>query len=116
LFPEGCSPRKRDRGLQHRANRSPRKSHEHRHRYNGALETLKAIYADIATEARDYYEERSEKWQEGEAGEQYSAWLDTLENADLEDIDLELADDLDEPDHPDFDDPEGLPAESPDDM
>lgn len=34
-----------------------------------------------AQEARDYFDEKSEKWQESDAGVSYSAWAEELENA-----------------------------------
>ena len=36
--------------------------------YNGKVSDLKSIYEGIADDARTYYDERSERWQEGETG------------------------------------------------
>lgn len=41
----------------------------------------------LAERARDYYDSRSEKWQEGDAGGAYSTWLEQLES-ELEYADL----------------------------
>lgn len=51
----------------------------------------------IATEASDYYGERSEKWQEGDAGSQYGAWVEALGNEFDEPDSLDEPDDLDAP-------------------
>ena len=42
-----------------------------------ALEVLD----DAATNAMDYLEERSEKWQESDAGGEYQEWLEAIETA-----------------------------------
>jgi phosphoenolpyruvate-protein kinase (PTS system EI component) len=47
--------------------------------YNEAAEALRGHIADVHRELEDEYDERSEKWQEGEKGEAAKAWLDTLE-------------------------------------
>jgi len=66
--------------------------------YNEKLAELQAVYTNIAEAAREYYEEKSDKWQEGEAGEAYNEWLDQLESIDLEEIDIELPDPIEMPD------------------
>lgn len=46
-----------------------------------AKETLGAITAleDTQSDMQEAYDEKSERWQEGEAGEQYAGWIDTVE-------------------------------------
>lgn len=71
---------------------------------NGCIETLNGVgqelkgWADgVAEEMDAYYSERSEKWQEGEAGEQYSSWKDTFESADFTEVDaFEPLDEIDD--------------------
>jgi chromosome segregation ATPase len=43
-----------------------------RHDAFGALD-------DICNEAQDYFDERSEKWQDGDKGDQYRDWISSLE-------------------------------------
>lgn len=60
---------------------------------NAARDEALSALDDAATEAETYYDERSEKWQEGDAGQAYSEWKDELANArDAlgEDISLEI--------------------------
>jgi hypothetical protein len=61
-----------------------------------------AIMEDAASEAESYYDEKSEKWQEGERGQAYSEWKDRLrEIADSLGEALD-APDLTMPDEPDW--------------
>lgn len=55
--------------------------------YNGAVGDAETFRDDIAQEMQDYWDERSERWQEGEAGLAYEAWIDAWTGADLEMID-----------------------------
>lgn len=58
------------------------------------------LMEDEANSAESYYDERSERWQEGERGEVFAEWRDTLrqladalaEEVELPDIDLEPPD------------------------
>lgn len=52
--------------------------------YNNAASELRDIIAELAQEAGDYFDDRSEKWQESAAGEQYAAWKESLESAAAE--------------------------------
>lgn len=82
--------------------------------YNEKVADLKGVYEDIAGEARDYYDNRSEKWQEGDTGQAYQEWLDSLESPDLDDAEIEIPEDLEFPESiPDFSSPEFLPADEP---
>lgn len=48
------------------------------------LEALRAFHNALGTDAEDarnYYEERSEKWKEGDKGATYLAWVESLEAA-----------------------------------
>lgn len=68
-------------------------------KYNNKLASLKEVYTGLAETAREYYDERSEKWQEGDAGQAYSDWCDEMENVDLEPINIELPEEVNEPDY-----------------
>lgn len=48
---------------------------------NAAREEAYAALDEAANDAEAYYDERSEKWQEGEAGSLYSEWKDELASA-----------------------------------
>ena len=55
---------------------------------------------EIVSDMESYMYDRSEKWQEGEAGEAYQSWLSNWEDASLDDeIDFEMPvlDEIDEP-------------------
>ena len=48
---------------------------------NAALEGAFTALDDAASDAEAYYDERSEKWQGGDAGQAYAEWRDELANA-----------------------------------
>ena len=48
-------------------------------RWIAALSSAQALVAQVSTEMRDYYDERTETWQESERGEQFQERLDALE-------------------------------------
>jgi hypothetical protein len=45
----------------------------------GAGHEAKAFIEDLASSAREYYDGRSEKWQEGDKGVAYDEWVSKLE-------------------------------------
>lgn len=56
----------------------------------------------VAGDMRSYYEEKSEKWQEGDNGQAYSRWLDAWEE-ELEEMELgEECPELSNPDYEEF--------------
>jgi chromosome segregation ATPase len=62
---------------------------------NGAIDDANQWMADITGQMEDYIGERSEKWQEGEAGSNYNEWKDQF--AELEQVELELPEELEVP-------------------
>ena len=44
-----------------------------------ALEEFRAELDDACDAAREYYDNKSEKWQASEIGENYGTWVDELE-------------------------------------
>lgn len=42
---------------------------------------LHGVLDDIVNAMESYYDEKSEKWQEGDAGSAYSEWKDQIDNA-----------------------------------
>lgn len=66
-----------------------------------ARQELHGVLDDLVNEAENYYDERSEKWQEGDAGSSYVDWKSQIESA-RDGVDVELAYQLEE--NPSFDD------------
>ena len=75
-------------------------------KYNDELGNVEELRDEIVGEMEAYYEDRSEKWQEGEKGQNYSAWKDQWEVLDITPLDDIDAPDLDLPDEL-----ENLPSE-----
>lgn len=48
---------------------------------NDAVSELVTMLADLHSDARCWYDGRSEKWQEGDAAANYEEWITTLEQA-----------------------------------
>lgn len=46
-----------------------------------AIAQAAELLGDVIADAETYRDERSEGWQEGEAGEAYGAWIEQLEEA-----------------------------------
>lgn len=81
-------------------------------KYNEAVEKVEEFRAEIAQELTDHFDEKSEKWQEGDAGSSYSSWKGEWESLSAEQIEIAAPSEIEEPDWIDevFD---GLP-DSPD--
>lgn len=68
--------------------------------YNEVVAEVEEFRDGLVGEMQDYYDERSEKWQDGEKGSAYSDWkneweqLDTSQADEVEAPDLSLADNL----------------------
>lgn len=56
--------------------------------YNTIVAETNGVIEDIANELESYIGERSEKWQESDAGDAAGEWLSELQNAALEDVEL----------------------------
>ena len=63
--------------------------------YNDAVKAANAFQQDIASEIDNFISDKSEKWQEGERGEAYTAWKEIWEE-ELETFDVDLPNNLDE--------------------
>jgi hypothetical protein len=70
--------------------------------YNDVLSDAREFRDELVSDMDSFASERSDKWQESEAGQEYDAWKDEWEQLDLDDIDppeeyeLEHADSLDQ--------------------
>jgi hypothetical protein len=61
--------------------------------YNGVLGDAVTFRDEIAQKMEDYYEERSEKWQDGDAGQAYTNWMEAWTEVELEELEqVELPD------------------------
>lgn len=60
-----------------------------------ALAVLRDFRDEVAAETRDYYDDKSERWQQSDAGSEYEAWVDAWECADLDDPDGDVFTELD---------------------
>jgi len=85
--------------------------------YNNARADLVARYQELGSDARDYYDERTERWQDGENGQQYLRWVEAFEEFDIDEATLDLPENgLELPNEvPAFDSLE-LPADDPNDQ
>jgi len=67
--------------------------------YNLALASVIEWRDGIIQEMSDYQAERSDKWQEGDAGQAYQEWIDEWEGLDLTEIEVPELGEMPEPDH-----------------
>jgi hypothetical protein len=78
---------------------------------NTAVVDLNAFREEVVQGMEDFAGERSEKWQESEAGQAYESWKDEWDGCRVEEVELERPADVDEPDVS-FEDFDGLPDEA----
>jgi hypothetical protein len=64
--------------------------------YNSVLEDVRAFAERIAERIESEIDEKSEKWQEGEKGEQAATWRDEWKDADFAEVDLDYPQDMEE--------------------
>jgi DNA repair exonuclease SbcCD ATPase subunit len=69
-----------------------------RDKYNEEVTKLATLRDEIVTDIENYVEEKSEKWQDSEAGSSYATWRDRFSDTDLDGIDIEMPEDIDTPD------------------
>lgn len=79
--------------------------------FNTALAEARDFRDGITGDMESYSGDRSERWQEGDAGQAYESWKDTWESANLDDIDLDEPSEPEEPDFSGVDDFESLPMD-----
>jgi hypothetical protein len=66
--------------------------------YNGVVQDVVTYRDEIAQEMEDYYEERSERWQEGDAGQAYTNWMEAWTEVELDELEqVELPDEPEMP-------------------
>lgn len=57
--------------------------------YNGALSDARDFVERVKDEFTSEYDEKSEKWQEGDKGTAAREWIDSFDNVELDDAELE---------------------------
>jgi len=62
--------------------------------YNGKLAELKSFVDDFAGEKRSEWDDKSEGWQEGDAGSTANDWISAWEETDLEEVTLDFPSEL----------------------
>ena len=62
---------------------------------NTLRDEIYGAFDDLVNEAQSYYDEKSEKWQEGDNGQQYQNWIQKLEEI-RDEIGDDISVDLDE--------------------
>lgn len=77
--------------------------------YNEIVQDAQYFITEIAEAKRGEYDDKSERWKEGEAGELASEFVDVWEGIEMEPIDLDIPGDIDQPEPSHRDDLEGLP-------
>lgn len=77
--------------------------------YNGVVEEAQGFVSEIAESRRGEYDDKSERWKEGEAGELASEFVDAWEGISLEVVELDITIEQDQPEPSHRDDLEGLP-------
>lgn len=65
--------------------------------FNGARAEAVGWAQDIGNDRRSEWDDMSERWQEGDKGEAASAWIETFEDFDIDEMELGL-DDVEKPD------------------
>jgi hypothetical protein len=66
--------------------------------YNYALADARSFVEEVHTQRQGEYDDKSERWQEGERGEAAAAWLGEWEQPDLDDVELGEPEPVEEPD------------------
>jgi hypothetical protein len=64
--------------------------------YNQSLGSARNFAYAIAEEARGEFDDKSERWQEGDKGTEADAWIQQWEDASLDDVDFEPPEPMEE--------------------
>jgi len=79
--------------------------------FNDVAGTAASFVEEVATRASTEFDERSEKWQEGDNGQSASSWKDEWEGFDCEGVEVDWPDEL-SIDQPNVVDLASLPEEA----
>lgn len=97
------------------ANESIRKTNEALEKkveaYNHVVEEVKEFVEELVAPWQDEFQEKSENWQEGDAGEEATAFIKSWEELDVKPIELDTPEEIDD----DFEDLSEALGELPED-
>lgn len=65
--------------------------------YNEVVEKAKVFANEVAEELQGEFDERSEKWQESDAGESFQGWITEWDNATLDEAEIDFPDEVESP-------------------
>lgn len=68
-----------------------------RESYNEIVQEAESFAQDIASQIEGYMDERSDKWREGDRGQEYEAWLSAWQN----DVSFDEVEEIEDPGMPD---------------
>lgn len=66
--------------------------------YNEVVGETRGFVEDIASTADGQFDDKSEKWQEGDKGQQVREWIDAWQNEPFEDVEITFPEELELPD------------------
>jgi hypothetical protein len=66
--------------------------------YNDAVVEFNTFRQGIEDDMQNYFDEKSEKWQDGDAGQNYQAWIEewNTDIDELEEVNMDIPGDADE--------------------
>ena len=67
-------------------------------KYNEVVEEARGFVEDIANTADGVFDDRSEKWREGDKGQEAREWIDAWQNEPFDAIEITFPDELELPD------------------
>lgn len=79
--------------------------------YNEKVVEAQAFVEDIGSDRRSEYDDKSESWQESDRAGEVDEWVQAWEDAQLEELQLELPQEVDAPEFGAFDTLNDLPEE-----
>ena len=79
--------------------------------YNETLEEARGFIEDLGNAMTEYYDDRSDKWRDGDAGQAYADWKQAYEDFDAEDMEQVALPDTTEEQATHPEDIEALPVE-----
>ena len=77
--------------------------------YNDALLQVREFCEQVAIDQQNFFDDKSEKWQESDRGQVYQGWINEWSNIVLEDAEVALPDKVEVPDLSDPDILKDLP-------
>lgn len=80
--------------------------------YNDALRQAAEFCEEVASDQQSYFDDKSEKWQESDRGQEYQQWMNDWANVCLDEATVELPDEVEVPDLSAPDTLEDLPDEA----